>query len=418
MVKFPSKKKIFVILLIILTLVNITATVVIFADIQIIKAPKTEIEIKVADISAEELTLEIQMKMYNPNSFEVSVEDFNILSMTNNGDKIGDVNIEGGAISSDKTKTFTITDKIKFQQDSDFKVLNNKISGKIGVKFLGFIKKTIPIEIDVITSLEEIIEKIEIPDIDLEFFFDDLTEDGLEFTAGINVYNPNNIGITINELTLNAINDFDEKVGSFKILGGEIKPKNQSYFTSNGVLLYKFIDTEKLVLSISGDASLKIAGMNKSISLSTALSVILPDIQEFIFKNENIKFYIPVQFKLTLRGILATVGFKYYNPSNVSLVTRNINCSIHRVDGDKKTQLGIKSMESCIIDPKKEVCIKSEILIPYFTYLKAGNFRLVPNWIVLTIEGDFAIAGTRQAFPISLNAYVNPNLLKNQEFKE
>ena len=75
-------------------------------------------------------------------------------------------------------------------------------------------------------------------------------------------------------------------------------------------------------------------------------------------------------------------------------------------------------MDSCIIYPKQEVCIETEILIPYFDYLKAGNWRLIPNWIVLTIECDFSIAGTRQAFPISLNAYVNPNLFKNQEFVE
>jgi len=418
MVKFQRYRKVFTIFLAFLMLANIITAIFIFADIQVIKTPKIDVKVNVENITATELVLEIQMKTYNQNSFEVSIEDFKVRSITKNGDKIGELNIKGGAIPPDKKKTFTVTDQIKFEEKSDFKILYNKITGKVGFNFLGFIKKTIPIELDVTTSIEEIIDNIEIPDIDLEFNFNELTEEGVEFTAGINVYNPNDIGITINELTLNAINDYNENVGSFKIIGGEIKPKNHSFFTSTGVLLYKFIDTQKLILSVGGNASLKIAGMNKSLSLSTDMSVVLPDIQEFIFKNENIKFYIPVQFKLTLRGIQATVGLKYYNPSNITLVTRNINCSIHRVDGEEKTQLGIKSMESCIINPHKEVCIKTQILIPYLKYLRTGNWKIIPDWIVLTIEGDFALAGTRQAFPLSLNAYVNPNLFKNKEFAE
>jgi len=418
MIKDPDKKKIYTIFLVLLTIINVTVAIVIFTDIQIIESPKIDVEVRVIEITADELILEIKMKLHNPNSFEISMEDFKVLSTTKNGDKIGEMSIKGGSVHSDKTEVFTEIAKIKFKEKSDFKILKNKITGKIGVEFLGFIKKTIPLELNVLISLEEIIGNIEIPDIDLEFYFDNLTRDGLEFTAGINIYNPNDIGITINELTLDAINDQDENVGKFKITGGEIRPKNHSFFKSTGVLLYKFIDTRELILSVGGKGSVNIAGMNKTISISTDMSIILPDIQDFIFQNENIKFYIPVQFKLTFSGIQTTVGLKYYNPSNISLVTRNINCSIYRVDNEKKTQLGIKSMESCIINPHEEVCIKTQIIIPYLTYLKAGNWKLIPDWIVLTIEGDFAIAGTRQVFPLSLNAYVNPNLFENKEFNE
>jgi len=413
-----TKKKVFTIFLIILMLANIVTAIVIFSDIQIIQAPEINMQLKVVDITAEDLSLDIEMDVNNPNSFEISIEDFDILSMTDNEDIISEIQIEGGSILSGKTKRFSVSDEIQFNKDSDFKILNSKITGKIGVNFLGFIKKTIPIELNVKTSVEELIKNINIPEMDLEFIFDDLTDDGLEFTAGINVYNPNNVGVTIEELTLHAINDFEEEVGSFKISGGNIKPNDESYFTSSGVLLYDLIDSKKLILRLSGDASLNIAGMNKKLSLSTEISVILPDIQEFIFQNENVRFYIPVQFKMTLKGILASVGFKYYNPSNITLIARNINCSIYRVDEDEKTNLGIQPMDSCIIDPKEEVCVKTQILIPYRKYLKAGNRRILPDWIVLTIEGDFAIAGTRQAFPISLNAYVNPNIFKNKEFKE
>ena len=75
-------------------------------------------------------------------------------------------------------------------------------------------------------------------------------------------------------------------------------------------------------------------------------------------------------------------------------------------------------MESCIINPKQEVWVKTVINSLYWL---SKNWKL-ENTSGLdcfdTWEGDFSIAGTRQGFPISLNAYVNPNLPKNQEFVE
>jgi len=418
MAKMSLKKKMFSFFLIVLLFANIIAAIFIFSDIQIIQSPVTNVEIKIIGFNEKDITLDIEIEMQNPNSFDLSLQDFKIISKTVDGDKIAELEIEGGIIYSKDTKNFNLTDKIKFMEDSDFKILYNQITGTIAVSFLGFIKKSIPVELNIETSIEQLIQNIKVPELDLEFTFDELNPEGLDFTAGISIYNPNDIGITINELTLNAINDMDEEVGSFSIKGGVIKPQNSSYFKSKGVLLYTFIDTKTLILSLVGDASLKIAGMNKSIAVSTEISVLLPDIQEFIFENESVKFYIPVQFRFTLRGLLANIGFKYYNPSNITLIARDIYCSMHRVDGDSKNQLGIEEMENCIIDPHQEVCLETEILIPYISYLRAGNWRFLPDWIVLTIDGDFAIAGTRQAFPISLNAYVNPNLFKNNEFTE
>jgi len=413
-----TRKKIFTLILLFLMLANLIAAVLIFFDIQIIRAPEIDLDFKLVDINEEELKLEAKMNIYNPNSFEISIEDFNIQSMSKDDYKIGDFSIKDGVISSSKTKSFIVDDTIKFKEDSDFKILSNKITGRIGVNFLGFIKKTIPIELDITISVEELIDNIKIPDVDLEFILDDLVEDGIKFNIGVNVNNSNNVGIFIDKFTVNATDVKNKNFGSFNISGGKINPNAESYFESDGILTYEFLDTQNLNLKLNGDASVKIAGLNQSLSLSADMSFAIPDIKEFIFQNDNIKFYIPVQFKFRLNGIISTVGFKYYNPSNVTLVARNLNCSLYRVDGSDKSLLGTKKMDSCIIDPREEVCLKTEIFISYIDFLFAGKFRLLPDWIVLTIEGDFAIAGTRQAIPLSLNAYVNPNIFKNQEFSE
>ena len=83
------------------------------------------------------------------------------------------------------------------------------------------------------------------------------------------------------------------------------------------------------------------AGSKKESLIDKNIIEIIPDIKEFVFKGEEIDFKIPVQFKLTLDGILSTVGFSFYNPSNVSLVGDNLRCFIYRSDGEKQTLLGL-----------------------------------------------------------------------------
>lgn len=418
MFKIPNKKKIFTIILITILIINILSATLIFSDIISLKTPKTEIEIKAANITPDEIQLDIKIKMINQNGFDIKIEDFKVTSTTNNGDKIGDINIQGGKIFSDKTKIFTTSNKIKFQENSDFNILKNRITGKIGVIFLGFIEKTIPLDINIITSVEEIFENIEIPKINLDLNFDHVTDEGIEFTSKINTFNPNNVDMTINKLTLEAYNLEKEKINSINIDGGTIKANTNSNFINKGILPYKLIDTKKINFILKGSASVKIAGLNKTLPFESSINVNIPDIKEFIFDEENIRFYIPVQFKLTLRGLQTTVGLKYYNPSNVTLIAKNINFSLNRIDRDKKTVIDTKKMEPCILNPKEEVCIKTELITPYIKYLRAGRLKIRPNWLVLTLEGDFTIAGTNQSVPLSLNAYVNPYLLRTQEFSE
>ena len=112
---------------------------------------------------------------------------------------------------------------------------------------------------------------------------------------------------------------------------------------------------------------------------------------------------------------MSTVGLKIYNPSDIPLVAENLVCSISRLDGEKTYVLGSENMELCNISPHKTICIKTQILIPYMKYLFSGSNKLLPEWLILNIEGDFSIAGTRQSFPLSISAYVDPHFFRNSE---
>jgi len=60
--------------------------------------------------------------------------------------------------------------------------------------------------------------------------------------------------------------------------------------------------------------------------------------------------------------------------------------------------------------------MKRKLSIPVLMYHTVG--KIIPDWIIITIEGDLSIDGTRQVVPLSLNAYVSLNLFKDQEFIE
>jgi LEA14-like dessication related protein len=264
----------------------------------------------------------------------------------------------------------------------------------------------------IVTSVEETIENIKTPDIIVETEFEKLTEEGLEFSVSVNIFNPNNFELKIDEFSLVAITDENNNVGSLIIGGGTVKPETSSTFKSNGIVSFEAFDTEVLIFSIDGDATLKILDYEKTLSLSSDMEVFIPDIQDFIFSNEAVNIEILVQLKIRLRGLLAIVGFKVYNPSEIPIIGKNLVYRIYRLDDDTKTLLVEQDIDPFEISPKTEIFVDEETLIPYRKFFFSAGFKLLPNWINVQVEGDLSIAGTRQVVPISINAYFDPHLIR------
>jgi LEA14-like dessication related protein len=411
MEKSMQKLKIMLILLIIL---NILFASILIIDIQLFKTPDILIEINILDVNSEEVILGSNIKIINPNGFDLIVSDLNIESKTKDGKKIGNIIIQGGKIPSNGEKNFNSTNNLRFESNN-FDVIENTVSARVGVNILGFITKTIPLKITAIASFNEFLEKLSQPDVNINFAFDKLTEKGLNFSASVDIYNPTSFEFNIDTIYLDINTENNKNVGNIKILGSKIGPKSSEVFSSNGVIEFGAFDAKTLWMNVSGVAGVKIAGISKNISFSADASFDIPDIKNFIFVNESVDISLPVQFKFTLFGIKAIVGLRFYNPSEIPLVAKNMVCSISRLDGEKISVLSEEKMESCEIAPKKTICIKTQLLIPYIKYLLSFKASIFPDWIVLNIKGDFSIAGTRQAFPISINAFVDPHFLKNSE---
>lgn len=293
------------------------------------------------------------------------------------------------------------------------KKINSKQILKIFLVFILVVSIIIIEYILIATSIEETIENIKTPDIIVETNFEKLTEEGLEFSVSVNIFNPNNFGLNIDEFSLVAKTDENKKVCSLSIEGGTIKPGILSKFKSKGVIIFEAFDAKVLTFSINGDAMVKFGDYDKTLNLSTNMDVLIPKIADFVFQNETVNIEIPVQFKIRLRGLLAIVGFKVFNPSKIPIIGKNLVCRIYRLDGDIKTLLVEQDMNPCEITSKADVSVETEILISYRKFFFSGGFKLLPDWIILQIDGDLLIAGTRQVLPFSINADVDPHIIRN-----
>jgi len=304
---------------------------------------------------------------------------------------------------------------LSFKNDN-FDTIENTISTTIGINILGFITKTIPLKITAHASFEKILADLDSPDIDINFAFDDVSIKGINFSTSLDIYNPNSFEINVNRILFDVLTDNNSNVGSLEIYGNTIKPNSSEVFSSKGTLEFEALDAEVLIINVSGIVGAKIAGINKNVSFSADATFNIPEIKSFIFENESIDVSLPVQFRFTASGLMATVGLKIYNPSEVDIIAKNLVCNISRLDDGEMSLLAQKEMDSCEIGHEKTVCIKTQMRIPYLTYLFSGSGKLLPEWIILNIQGDFSIAGTRQAFPLSISAYIDPHFIRNSDF--
>jgi LEA14-like dessication related protein len=403
-------KKIFTIILIVVIIINVIAGAFLFIDIQILKAPVIHIDIEPIELTQDTVTIEARATITNPNSFDVSIGNFNVVSTTKDGYEIGRFLIEGGTVSPQESKTFIARDKLGFN-GHDYTVIKNTITADIGISVLGVIKKTIPFEMTIDASLADIINKITVPILHLQANVDEVTRDGLHFSGIIDAYNPNDFEIFIENLSLLMKTEKNVNVGNFTIDGGILEPAASLTINASGTLLFKALDAESIRVNLSGIAGAKIAGITKTLPLSLDIEVAIPDIATLLSLDTSIDFLVSGSFKIRLRGILCNIEFAMYNPSNIPLDLRNLVCYFSRLDGDKTQLLGMQNMNPCTVEPKNEECLSTQIIIPYSKFLFSGTGRILPDWFIIHINLNITISGVNQTLPISIIGYLSPHFL-------
>ena len=404
------KRRIITFLLVVWTIINLVAGTLLFVDIQILKAPEITATINVAEINEEEAVILASISVSNPNSFGLSTKNFEVVITAPSGDEIARVLVEGGSIPPNKIKTFTATAYVGFKNESP-KLLSSRITGNIGIN-IGFIQKTIPISINVITSVEEIIKKLAAPAISIQVEFGELTQKGVNLTGAIEAYNPNSFDIIIGDISGIITTETGKNVGNLKIEGGILESEKSLKLKSTGEIFLEALNFKNLTININGRAGARIAGINESIPFLVKIQTNVPDISKLLSPDKPTDIVIKGDYKFTLNGLRDDLILEINNPNKIDIEARDLIVSIFLIDGGEKGFIGETRLEEGIAKAESVTQFKGQIIIPYSKLIPKIGERLLPDEMLITVRANVTIPGINQTLWVGVTGYQDFRLFK------
>ena len=401
-----------VLLLVILIIINTVIGGVLVFFIQEIHEPKIDVEFNLSQITTDEMRFTAKISMVNDNQFDLLIKNLNIIGKTPNGNIILDLQIAGGTIAAQQQRIFTTNDTLSFHGELTSKIYGS-IQGIFGVNFAGIFEKTMPFQINITASFQDLFNNISSPRLSILAEVTEITENGILFHGIISVENPNSFEMSLENFTTRIETENGDLVGEFSQLQGNIIPNATSQFHLNGTLSYDALNAKIVTLRIAGNARVHLMGIDKSIALTATAQLPIPDIKELLFHNESLGITISLDVKLRLSGFLTTIGLTLYNPSKIPLQANDLLCSIYGLTDGNQKMIAQKLMEPTSVEPTQQNYLETQLRIPYLKIFTSGTKKIFPDWFVIQIEGNFSLAGVNQSIPVSINATINPHLLRS-----
>jgi LEA14-like dessication related protein len=405
------KIRIGVLLLVILIIINAVIGGVLVFFIQDIREPEIDVDFNLSQITADEMIFTARISILNDNRYDLLIKNLNITGKTPDGNIILHLQFVGGTIAAQQQRIFTSNDSISFAGELSSKIYSS-VQGIFGVNFAGIFEKTIPFHINITASFQDLFNNISSPTLSILAEVTEISETGVLFQGKINIENPNSFEMSLDNFTARIETENGDMVGEFSQLQGIITPNGISQFYLNGTLLFKALNAEILTLMVSGNAGVHLMGINKAIPLSAIAQLPIPDINELLFGNESLGITISLDPKIRASGFLITIGLTLYNPSNIPLQANDMLCSIYGLTGENQKMIAQQLMGPSTVESKKQEYLETQILIPYLKLLTAGTQKILPDWFIIRIQGNFSIAGVNQSIPVSLDATINPHLIQ------
>jgi hypothetical protein len=400
------KKTIIVIILALLLIINIVATALIFIDIQVMTFPQTTIRIDIIEINSDEIIIHHDLQLYNPNSFEVILQNFQIIATTTTGEEVTNITLDGGSIPGQSNRSFTANDRIALKGNLS-ELLTSKITGIVGVNLFGIIKKTISLEVTVLTSLKEALEKISLPTILIRTEFENITRDGLKLIAEIDVTNSNPFDFFINNFILNITTEKGTNVGNFIIPGSQIPAETSVTLHGNGSVRIEALDAQKLFVTLETEAGVNVAGITKSLPLSSKIEVIIPDLNEFIPPSKSLELELKPDLQLAPGGIKSNMTLEAINPTKIPFYLNDIVVVYYGVTNNQKYYITEASLGSGELVPEATTFFYGETVLLYSKLINLDEKQILPDWIFAQLKVNVSLSGTHLSAPISIGSYVD-----------
>jgi len=399
----PTTKKVIVLLLVAITVLNIIAAAFLYLDIQTMQAPETVVTMDLVELTADEAVLSTSLWIKNPNSFSFSFRNLTVRTITDKGDVISTLFLDNGDIPGHTNTTFHHTSPVHFNTTLPTQ-LTSTMTGTIGVTFLGIIQKTLPVKFTMITSLNTITNQFTLPSIHLDGNFSDITQEGVNFTGIIDITNPYTFPIVVDDLIMTMNTDTGLSIGSLQIEGATIAAKTNQQLTSSGRILLKVLDAKKLIMNLSGGLTVYVAGLKQTLNLSFESSIIVPRIENLL-TGPPMDSSLTGVYQFTLHGFVETIAFEVINPHKIAFLAKDIVVNIYRIDRNNSRLIGNGTLEEGIIAPQATTVLHGQVRIPYSQLVIPFKERVLPNRLQVIMRANVTIPGLNQTLWVGMVAY-------------
>lgn len=400
------RKIILAILLGMLLLIEIVAGALIFLDIQVLQLPGMTITVDLIAIDSEAAILHHDVAIRNPNRFDLVVRNIQVVATTGNGDAIARVTIDGGTIPSLGNRIFSSYDRIAFT-DTALDRITSKVTGTFGINFLGILQKTLPLDITVITKVNEAVQHITLPTVSIGVEFGAITREDIDLTTHMNVTNANTFEISLNDMTITVDTDTGERVGDLQITGGTIPSESSTAFTGRGTILVEALNAKKLLITLTAEVGATIAGITKSLPFSSTLELTVPNLNEFIPSDKPLEIALKVDFQRARGGLQGNMTLEIVNPTKIPLLARDIMVDYYRVKNNQKFFIAEGPLGSGELTPENQTVFSGEIFLPYTKIFAISGGGLLPDMIFAQLRANISYTSVNQALPIALGSYID-----------
>jgi LEA14-like dessication related protein len=400
------KKTILAIILALLFIINIVAAAFIFIDIQIMSFPQTTIGIDVIEINSDEVIIHYDIQLYNPNSFELILQNLQIVATTTTAEEVTNITINGGSIPGQSNRSFTANERIVMKGNLS-ELLTSKMTGIVGVNILGVIKKTVPLEITVLTSLEEALKNISLPTLTVRTEFENITRNAVTLTAEIDITNPNPFDFFINNFMVNITTETGMNVGNFFIPGSHISGETSVTLHGTGTVVIEALNAKKLLMTLQAEAGVNIAGVSKSLPFSSEIEITIPDLNELIPVGKPLELELKPDLLLGPGGIKSDMTLEVRNPTKIPFNATNLVVKYYGVKNNQKYYISEGSFGSGEFTPEATTYFQGETLLLYSKLLNLTGKIILPDWIFAQLCANVSLSRTNLSISVAIGSYID-----------
>jgi LEA14-like dessication related protein len=402
-------KKIILLSIIALIIINLIITISLFISLISLSTPDITANIYVIYLDENELKLETIIDIKNTNHYPITINDLKVEITSKSNEKIGTIAFQEMIIQSNENNTFSSIDSLHITSDK-IDELYSIITADFEINFLGIFTKTLPINITVIASAEDIIESIIAPYIIINANLNDFNEQGILFKGSLSINNPNNFTIYLTDLDIQMSHTNASDLGDLEISDVTINPHEIIKVNIDGIIHYNALNQGILNTTLHGKAGAKIAGLNTSITFSTTSTFIMPDFGSFLLNNDKLEITLSGDFDFTLAGIDTWIAVTLKNPTNIPMTAYNLTLYVYRVTSDGKELIDTDYEAESPIPQQSTTTLQSNISVPYREFLPKPGESGFPEWFELSLVGHIVIGNSTQEIPLAVNARLSPKI--------